>query len=38
MKLVLVTIPMGLPIPVPTLPAPGTHPAIFMGWGPRVRA
>jgi hypothetical protein len=38
MKTAAVTIPTCLPAPAPTLPPPGTKPAIFMGWGPRVHA
>jgi hypothetical protein len=38
MKIVALTVPTTLPAPAPTLPPPGTKPAIFMGWGPRVHA
>lgn len=28
-------VPSRVPVPAPTLPPPGSRPAIFMGWGPR---
>jgi len=38
MRLSAVTVPTTVPAPAPTLPPPGTKPAIFLGWGPRVSA
>ncbi len=38
MKHVALTVPTTFQAPAPTLPPPGTKPAIFMGWGPRVHA